>query len=554
MDVVDGLQPTLCIDQRPGSQNPRSTVATVTEIYDYLRLLMARLGEVSCYECGQPIRQQSIDEIVERLLEMPEGTKTMILAPMVRGRKGAHQEVLAKIRRHGLVRVRVDGLVCELDNVPALAPQKKHHIDAVVDRVILRPDIELRLLESVRTAVDFGEGLMSICYHLPEQATVAEHEDENAPDRGSQESAKPNGWQDDFFSTRYACPDCHISYEELEPRTFSFNSPYGACPVCEGLGLCEQFDPALVIPDQQRRWDDGAVEPWKGATSKLAKASQETFLKYLASRNIAMDKPLGEFSETDQKALWYGDDKKFSGILVLLEKELATTTSASRMKNLAQYRAKVVCTGCDGSRLRPESNSVKLGEKTIAQITAQSVGEAQKFFKQLAFRGEHRKIAKPLLAAINSRLEFLAKVGVDYLTLNRSADTLSGGEFQRVRLATSIGSGLVGVCYILDEPSIGLHPRDNQRLIDSLRDLQALGNTVLVVEHDEAIMQIADHLIDMGPGAGSEGGQIVALGTPDEVMRSTDSLTGHTFPASTPSRCRKSAAGRPSRGRSRFKT
>lgn len=527
VDVIDGLQPTLCIDQRPGSQNPRSTVATVTEIYDYLRLLMARLGEVSCYACGQPIRQQSIDQIVELLLEMPEGTKTMILAPIVRGRKGAQKEILAKIRRHGLVRVRVDGLVCELDDVPKLSERKKHNIDAVVDRVIIRPDIEQRLVDSVRTAVDFGEGLMSICYQLPDAETTAENSEANENDDAEDDpSPQPNGWQDEFVSTRYACPNCNISYEELEPRTFSFNSPYGACPVCEGLGLCEQFDPSLVVPSGERSWLEGAVEPWKGATSKIARANQSIVEDFLASRKLRMDKPTSEFSETDKNAFLVGDGKEFPGILVLLEKELATATSASRMKHLAQYRAKVVCTACDGSRLRPESNSVRLGGKTIAEITSQSVGEARQFFQKLAFRGEQRKISRPLLAAIDSRLEFLSKVGVDYLTLNRSADTLSGGEFQRVRLATSIGSGLVGVCYILDEPSIGLHPRDNQRLIDSLRDLQSLGNTVLVVEHDEAIMKIADHLIDMGPGAGSEGGQIVALGTPQEVMRSAESLTG----------------------------
>ena len=343
VDFVEGLQPTLCIDQRPGTQNPRSTVATVTEIYDYLRLMMARLGEVACYECGQPIRQQSIDQIVDRLLEMPEGTKTMILAPVVRGRKGTHKDIFARIRRAGLVRVRVDGLVCDLDSVPKLSAQKQHSIDAVVDRVILRPEIETRLSDSVATAVDYGDGAMVICYQLP-----ATTDGEEVP------------WQDEFFSTRYACPDCNINYEEFEPRTFSFNSPYGACPVCEGLGVRDQFDPSLVIPKEEFSIDDGAIEAWKGASAKVAKSNQAALAQFLETRKCESSRPLSEFSAADRRALIDGDDGDFPGILVLLEKEFATAKGRARLNQLARFRAKVMCTACDGSRLRTEANSVRL--------------------------------------------------------------------------------------------------------------------------------------------------------------------------------------------------
>ena len=516
VDVVEGLQPTLCIDQRPGSQNPRSTVATVTEVYDYLRLMMARLGEASCYQCGSPIRQQSVNQIVERLAAMPAGTKTMIMAPLVRGRKGSHKDVFARVRRAGLIRVRVNGLVCELENVPELTPQKNHLIDVVVDRVIIRAGIESRLLDSVRLAVEHGEGLMSVCY-------LSESDDTRGGAAGPRAAAPQ--WQDELFSTRHACPDCNISYEEVEPRTFSFNSPYGACPVCQGLGVCEQFDPELIIPDRSLSISKGAVIPWRTASSEVNQANARA-LKDFTPGGFGIDTPLSELDDADYEALLSGNGKRFPGILVLLEKELATSTVRKRQVELNQYRGEVICQACDGSRLRPEANSVRVGGRTIHEIVSMSVSEAFEFFQELTFGGFNRDIATPLLEAISARLKFLKKVGVEYLTLNRSADTLSGGEFQRVRLATSIGSGLVGVCYILDEPSIGLHQRDNQRLLDSLRDLQSQGNTVVVVEHDDAVMRIADHIIDMGPGAGASGGQIVSAGSPEEVMNDAQSLTG----------------------------
>lgn len=538
VDIVDGLQPTICIDQRPGSVNPRSTVATVTEIYDYLRLLMARLGSVSCYRCGTPIRQQTTDQIVDRIMALPPGTKTMILAPVVRGRKGHHRETLAKIRRCGLVRVRVDGLVCELDDFPDLVPQKNHDIDAVVDRVIIREEIQSRLLDSVRAAVDFADGLMSICYLTPEAEALSQ-----------QEGHEPH-WSDSFFSTRYACPDCQISYEEIVPRTFSFNSPYGACPQCEGLGVRQRFDEQLVVPDRSRSLEGGAVDPWTGAVNKVIQQNLSAAANFLQQHQLSVDTPLETLTPEQWKEFFMGPSqlagdagangtsnsgpagkrssakKPFVGVLQLLEKEYATCTRRSRLRKLEQYRAHVRCRDCEGSRLRPEAGSVTLAGQNIAQITDQSIRKVIGFFESLSFKGDAKKVAVPLVSAILNRLRFLQHVGVDYLTLGRPADSLSGGEFQRVRLATSIGSGLVSVCYILDEPSIGLHPRDNQQLIEAVRNLKTQGNSVIVVEHDEAMVQAADLVIDMGPGAGRQGGAIVAMGSVEQIKQTAGSLTG----------------------------
>ncbi len=506
VDLIDGLQPTLCIDQRPGSQNPRSTVATVTEIYDYLRVFMARLGNPTCYECGRIIQQQSVEQIADRIAQLGEGTKVMIMAPMVRGRKGVHKDVFEKIRKSGFVRVRVDGLVCELEEVPKLSAQKNHHIDAVVDRVIIRDNIESRLVDSVQVAVDNSDGLVSVCYL-----------DVSKPD---------DVWEDELFSTIYSCPDCHISYEEVEPRTFSFNSPYGACPDCQGLGKRDQFDPQLVMPDRELSIADNAIATWKSASAATLKKQKASVESFLASITPSSDTALKEYSKSDWNQLIHGDGAEFDGLMTLLEKELATATGRKRQNELNMFRSDVICHVCDGSRLRKEATSVVFQGKNIKEIASQSIAEAYDYFDSLEFDEDEAPIGLPLVDAIAKRLSFLSKVGVDYLTLNRSADTLSGGEFQRVRLATSIGSGLVGVCYVLDEPSIGLHYRDNARLIDALRDLQQQGNTVLVVEHDDAVMREADHLIDMGPGAGNLGGRIVSVGAPEDVMDDSDSLTG----------------------------
>jgi excinuclease ABC subunit A len=524
IDLIEGLQPTISIDQRAGSHNPRSTVATVTEIYDYLRLLYARLGQARCHQCGEPIRQQTPEQILETLLHLAQGTRMMILAPMVRGRKGQHKEVFEQIRKAGLLRARVDGTVVDVHDTAELDAKTTHNIEAVIDRVVVREGVRNRLAESIKLAVEQGDG-----------AVLAVYEEKSKS--GSQ-------WRDRLFSTLYACPNCKISYEELEPRTFSFNSPYGACPKCEGLGVRQGFDPELVLPDWSLSLAAGAVAPWKGATAAVMQKIQRRLHPFLVKTGIRWNTPLEKLSPKDRELLLSGSagshfsplpsgegpgvraGKRFEGVLIMLEKEYVTTTSDTKRQRLETFRAEMVCDQCGGARLRAEARAVFVADKPINQVTAMTVSEAGKFFRNLQFGEEQQPIAGPLTVEILSRLDFLAKVGLSYLTLDRPAGTLSGGESQRVRLASGLGSGLVGVCYVLDEPSIGLHPRDNQRLIDSLGDLQQRGNTVLVVEHDETIMRQAHWLIDMGPGAGRQGGKIVAQGTPQTMAEDPNSLTG----------------------------
>jgi excinuclease ABC subunit A len=523
----------ICIDQRPGSANPRSTIATSTEIYDYLRLLFARLGEVSCHRCGQAIRQQSVEQIQDALMALPEGAKLMLLAPLVRGRKGQHDEVFDQIRKAGQVRVRVDGTVFELDEVPPLDGRQAHTIEVVVDRVVIRPASRSRLGESIQLAVKQAQGLV-IASYLGAGETK---------DSRSVEGGEPQ-WTDRLFSTLYACPNCQLSLQEIEPRTFSFNSPYGACPQCEGLGYRQEFDPELIVPDRTRSIADGAVAPWRntaakgsgGRGSRRAGASgrQETGVRsqkeqverFLDSQKTPLETPLADIRPAVLEKLFRGDGSDFVGIVTLLEQEFVTATDPARQEQLETFRGHVACGDCGGDRLRPEALGVRVGGKTIAQVCRLSIAEARYFFAELKFFGDDVQISQPILSEIIARLGFLQKVGLDYLTLDRPSDTLSGGELQRVRLATGIGSGLSGICYILDEPSIGLHPRDNQRLIDALRDLLAGDNTVIVVEHDEAMMRQADWLIDIGPGSGSRGGQVVAEGAPAQVMANGASVTG----------------------------
>ncbi|MCA9224486.1 MAG: excinuclease ABC subunit A, partial [Planctomycetales bacterium] len=427
----------------------------------------------------------------------------------------------AKIRKAGFVRARVDGAICEVEQPPELDPRKTHTIEAIVDRIIVRAGSRGRLGESIQLALRHSEGLLVACY-LDASTTTPEH---------------PQGiWRDEIFNTLYACPNCGISYEEIEPRTFSFNSPYGACPTCDGLGVRTEFDPELVIPDRSLSIRDQAIAPLRSATPAVQKKLLAELEPLLAKWQIASDPtaaeptatalPLSEWSDAALEKLLRGDGKKWDGLLVWLEKQFATSTRKAWLTQLETFRGSVTCNACGGSRLRPEANNVELDGRTIIQVTRQSVHAAWEFFRALRFEGEDQPIAKPLLSEIINRLDFLRKVGVGYLSLARPADTLSGGELQRVRLASSIGSGLVGVCYVLDEPSIGLHPRDNDRLIQALRDLHHQGNTVLVVEHDEAMMREADYLIDVGPAAGVGGGRIVATGTPNEVAGNDDSITG----------------------------
>ncbi len=508
VDLIEGLQPTISIDQRAGIRNPRSTVATVTEVYDYLRLLMARLGEPSCFRCGEPIRQQTTEQILDALMSLPDGTRLLLMAPMVRGRRGEHEDVLAEIRKAGFLRARIDGEVVEISEPPKLVRQKTHHIEAIVDRVIIRPanSVRERLTESIKLAVKHGDGLVMVSYE----------------DRSG---AGPT-WRDRLFSTQYACPNCKISYEELEPRTFSFNSPYGACPTCEGLGVRVQFDPELVVPDGQLSLEQGAVAPWKGATAVGLRRHKAALERFLATAGVEWSTPLAEMRPRVREQLLGGDGKQFSGVLTLLDKEYATTQNEAARQRLESFRGEVRCAECGGARLRPEARSVRIAGKAIHEITALTVRQGCQFFAELDFAEDEEPIGCPIVAEISSRLEFLDRVGLEYITLDRPADTLSGGELQRVRLATGLGSGLVGVCYVLDEPSIGLHPRDNQRLIDAMRNLQVRGNTVVVVEHDETVMRQADWLVDLGPGAGRHGGRIVAQGTPQQVGRDPGSITG----------------------------
>ena len=509
IDSLRGLPPTICIDQRPGVQNPRSTVATVTEIYDYLRLLYARLGQPHCHRCGAPIQQQTPEQIRQRLQRLPEGTRLLLLAPLVRGRRGEHAQVFAQIRKAGFVRARVDGEVCELDRVPPLSPKKPHTIEAVVDRIILKPDGDARLAESIRLAVKQGDGVVVACYY----------------DSPAGVTSAGGVWRDELFSTRFACPQCELSYAELEPRTFSFNSPYGACPLCEGMGARVEFDPELVLPDPSLSLEHGAIAPWR-RHKPSGRAGYDALDGYLGRAGCRTDQPLADWPRGAVERLLQGDGEAFSGLLLLLEKELATAVDTERREELESYRGPVRCTACAGSRLRPEARQVRLAGLGIHEFVELSVREAWERCRAWEFPAAEQLVAEPLVSAVRRRLEFLRRVGVDYLTLDRSTDTLSGGELQRVRLATGIGSGLVGVCYILDEPSIGLHQRDNQRLIDALRDLQRQGNTVLVVEHDESMMRQADWLVDMGPGAGREGGRVIAAGPPGTVCDHPDSVTG----------------------------
>jgi len=512
VDSIEGLQPTIAIDQQPVGSNPRSTVATVTEIYDFLRVLMARVAEVACPDCGTRISQQTPTEIQQIIESFPERTKVMILAPIVRGRKGKHQEVIERIRSEGFVRVRIDGQTYEIEQIPELKPRKLHDIDAVVDRVIIRPGLEGRLAESVRLALKHGEGALRISYLTP---AAKEQLQEQA-------SSADELWEERVFSTLYACPDCKKSLAEVEPRTCSFNSPYGACRSCDGLGVQEGFDPELVLPDLSLSLKKGAIAPWQGSGTTKTKLLQ----LFLDESQVDRETPLERWPDKELHHLLHGKGDLFPGVLPELESTYAKTKSSKTRERLESYRAQVVCRDCGGSRLQSAARACRLDGKAIHEITALPIDAAYEFFAQLQFAPQQEPIGKPLVAEVLKRLRFLKQVGLEYLSLDRPVETLSGGEMQRVRLATGIGSGLVGVLYILDEPSIGLHPRDNDRLIESLRELQEQGNSVLVVEHDEALMRAADWLIDMGPGAGDRGGQIVAQGTPAQIVKDDQSLTG----------------------------
>ena len=518
VDYIEGLSPAISIDQKTTSKNPRSTVGTVTEIYDYLRLLWARAGTPHCPNCGKEIRQQTIDQIIDQVLSLPEGTRIQVMAPVIRGKKGEHAKVFEDAKRSGYVRVRVDGNLYELDEEIKLEKNKKHSIEIIVDRLIIRPDIRQRLTDSVETAAKLSGGLV-IVNLLREEKDLS-------------------------FSQNYACEDCGISMEELTPRMFSFNNPFGACPTCTGLGNQLKADPALMIQDGGKSILDGAIQA-SGWNNIRGDGISRMYFDALSKKyKFSLTEPWNSLSDEAKNIILYGTKgetlelhydqprgkgvlkQAFEGICNNIERRYKETQSDASRKELEELMSECPCPDCQGRRLRKESLAVTVGEKNIYEFTTLSVEDALLWLDGLHLTEQQMLIADRILKEIRSRLGFLKSVGLGYLTLSRSAGTLSGGESQRIRLATQIGSSLMGVLYILDEPSIGLHQRDNDKLLATLKNLRDLGNSLIVVEHDEDTMRAADYLIDIGPGAGVHGGQVVAAGTPAEVMANPDSLTG----------------------------
>jgi excinuclease ABC subunit A len=520
VDSIEGLSPAISIDQKTTSRNPRSTVGTVTEIYDYLRLLWARIGKPHCFNCGRPIAAQSAEQIIDQIMGLEEGTRLMVMAPIVRGRKGEYGKQLQELRSEGFTRVKVDGELRQLDEEIVLDKKYKHDISVVVDRLVMRPDLRKRLADSVETAVSLADGIIEI---------------ETVPRDGGEPSVLT-------YSERFACLYCGISMPELEPRSFSFNAPHGACPRCTGLGSQMEIDPELVVPDPSLSLNEGAILPWSsGATGYYEQITQAIADRY----EVDVDAPWEELPPEQQDLFLYGTngDKlyvtyrnrmgrkrsymtTFEGIVPNLERRYKETDSDWSREKIEEYMSVRPCPECDGARLRPESRAVKVGGIPIHEFTAMSAKRALEWVDRLELSSQDRAIARLILREIDERLRFLDNVGVGYLSMERASATLSGGEAQRIRLATQIGSSLVGVLYILDEPSIGLHQRDNARLIATLERLRDLGNTVLVVEHDEGTMRAADYMVDMGPGAGEHGGHVVAHGTAEQVMAVEDSPTG----------------------------
>lgn len=517
VDTIEGLSPAISIEQKSTSHNPRSTVGTITEIYDYLRLLYARVGTPRCPDHDIPLEAQTVSQMVDQVLALPEGSKLMLLAPVIRERKGEHLAVFDEMRAQGFVRARVDGKLYELDEVPKLDKQKKHSIDVVVDRFKVRADLQQRLAESFETALSLADGIALV-------APMDEDEDV----------------EEIIFSARFACPVCGHSISELEPKLFSFNNPAGACPTCDGLGVKQFFDARRVV-NGELTLAEGAIRGWDRRNVYYFQMLGSLAQHY----SFSLEEPFDELGAEHQKAVLYGSGREnvdfrylndrgdivkrshpFEGILPNLERRYRETESATVREELAKFLSTQPCPDCHGTRLRREARHVWVGDRTLPAITAMPVGEACEYAAGLSLTGRRGEIAAKILKEIRDRLQFLVNVGLDYLTLDRSADTLSGGEAQRIRLASQIGAGLVGVMYILDEPSIGLHQRDNERLLGTLTHLRNLGNTVIVVEHDEDAIRLADYVVDIGPGAGVHGGQVVAEGTPDQVMNHPDSLTG----------------------------
>nr|WP_317428966.1 excinuclease ABC subunit UvrA [uncultured Mitsuokella sp.] len=515
VDQIDGLSPAISIDQKTTSHNPRSTVGTVTEIYDYLRLLFARAGHPHCPKCGRPITQQTVDQMMDQIKELPERTKLLIMAQVVRGKKGEHKKILAHIRHEGYVRVRVDGEVMDVSEDIQLEKNKKHTIEVVIDRLVVREGMETRLADSLETALKLGDGVAYV---------------------------QIVGGELLMFSENFACVECGISLPEITPRMFSFNNPYGACPVCTGLGSHMEFDEELVLPDPSLSVGGGVFAPLSKNLHSYAMCVMKAILE---KRGYTLETPWQDIGKKTQQVLlhgsgeekfkfrytnMFGEDKEyfvpFEGVMPLLSRRYHETDSDEMRESYENYMTEIPCKACHGARLKPETLAVTVGGKNIDEVTRMTIRQADDFFQQLTLSPREQKIAAQILKEIHARLNFLLNVGLDYLTLARSAGTLSGGEAQRIRLATQIGSGLQGVLYVLDEPSIGLHQRDNNRLLATLKHLRDLGNTLIVVEHDEDTMYAADHIIDIGPGAGAHGGQVVAEGTAEEIKKNPNSITG----------------------------
>ncbi len=517
VDSIDGLSPAVSIDQKGAPRNPRSTVGTVTEIYDYLRLLFARIGQPHCPVCDRPIARQTPEQIVDRVLSLPEGSRIYVLGPVVRGRKGEYRQLFEDLRRQGFARVRVDGILYELTEPIQLDKNRKHDIEVVVDRLVTKPEVRSRLHDSLETALKLGQGLVYVW----------------------RETEAGDG-QLLTFSTAFACPEHGTTLPEIEPRIFSFNSPYGACPKCSGLGYRQEVDPDLVL-DWDKSLADGAVVPWAASTAEY----YDQLLRSLAQAyGVDWKAPLRQLPRSFVKVLLYGSDRpirlryhnrygilrsyetEFEGVVHHLERRYRETESEAVKEEIERYMSLVPCPECRGARLKRESLSVRVGGRNIAEVTALTVRQCLEFFDQLRLSEREELIAHQVLKEIRSRLGFLVNVGLDYLTLDRMANTLSGGEAQRIRLATQIGSGLMGVLYVLDEPSVGLHQRDNHRLVETLKRLRDLGNTIIVVEHDEDTIRSADWIVDIGPGAGKHGGEVVVSGTLEDVLREKRSVTG----------------------------
>ena len=525
VDSIEGLSPAIAIEQRTAGSNPRSTVATQTELYDYLRVLFARAGQPHCPNCQITISRQSAQEIVSRVLESPSGTDLTILAPIIRGRKGEYVEVFRDVKRQGFVRVRVDGALRDLDEPIPLDKQRVHTIEVVVDRLRLDPESKSRLTESIETALKVGKGIVVVSKGAQGSRLKAEGKKRAAS------GLQPPASSELVFSELYACPTCGFSFEELSPRIFSFNSPYGACATCDGLGTKLEIDSELVVPEQDKSLREGAIEPWKRGGMHLIMYYNRLLREVARFYHVSLDVPFKSLDRRMQKVLLYGSDERtwggaFEGVIPNLERRFHHTDSDYVKEEISRYMSVLPCPACQGARLKPRSLAVLIGDRSIAEVTTDSVMASQRWLSGLRWDNRQRAVAGPLIKEIAKRLQFLLDVGLGYLTLDRASSSLSGGEAQRIRLATQVGSGLTGVLYILDEPSIGLHQRDNEKLLNTLGRRRDLGNTLIVVEHDEATIRRADYIVDLGPGAGKHGGEVVAQGTLDDILRVPRSLTG----------------------------